>query len=159
MLRLKLKADLVITSPPYLNRQTYIKDAWLRLWFLGRDPHEVAAGSLETGNVARFVQGMVSAMQSISRSVSRDATVVLVCGRANITVDGRPRPVRVSDLCLLANSRIAPRWRLSPARLIVDRKIMKRGSYFAVHHGKSKDHNGDHVRRFGEDEILILKKP
>jgi len=159
MKRLRLKADLVITSPPYLNRQTYIKDAWLRLWFLGRDPHAVAMLSLETGNVARFVKGMVSAMESMSRSVSRGATVVLVCGRANITVDGRPHPVRISDLCLLANSRVAPKMRLIPERLIVDRKIMKRGSYFAVHHGKSRDHNGDHVRRFGEDEILVLKKP
>ena len=155
----RLKADLVITSPPYLNRQTYIKDAWLRLWFLGRDPHGVATQSLETGNVVRFVKGMVSALQSISRSVSNGATVVLVCGRANITVNARPHPVRISDLCLLANSRIAPKWRLNPERLIVDRKLMKRGSYFAVHHGRSTDHGGDHVRRFGEDEILILKKP
>jgi hypothetical protein len=38
-----------------------------------------------------------------------------------------------------------------PDRLIIDRKIMKRGSYFAVHHGKSADDNGDYGRRFGED--------
>jgi hypothetical protein len=158
MERLGLKADLVITSPPYLNRQTYIKDAWLRLWFLGRDPHEIAKPSLETGNVVRFVEGMVSAMESISGSVRKGGTVVLVCGRANITMGDKPHSVRISDLCLVANSRIAAKWRLSPVRLVIDRKIMKRGSYFAVHHGKPTDHNGDHVRRFGEDEILILKK-
>ena len=158
MKELKLKAHLVITSPPYLNRQTYIKDAWLRLWFLGRDPREIAKTSLETGNVVRFVDGMIAAIESISRSVQKKGTVVLVCGRANITVGGKPHSVRISDLCLLANSKVAEKWRLRPDRLIIDRKIMKRGSYFAVHHGKSADNNGDYGRRFGEDEILILKK-
>lgn len=158
MKELKLKSNVVITSPPYLNRQTYIKDSWLRLWFLGRDPHEIAKSSLETGNVARFVDGMIAAIESISRSVRNRGTIILVCGRANITVGGKPHSVRISNLCLLANSKVPDRWRLKPDRLIVDRKIMKRGSYFAVHHGKSVDNNGDHGRRFGEDEILILKK-
>ncbi|MEM4239104.1 MAG: DNA methyltransferase, partial [Nitrososphaerota archaeon] len=35
--------DFVITSPPYLNMQTYAWDNWLRLWFLGYDYKEVAA--------------------------------------------------------------------------------------------------------------------
>ncbi len=155
---LGVKANLIITSPPYLNRQTYIKDAWLRLWFLNRDHHEIAKPSLETGNVARFVDGMTSAVQSMSRSIRKGGAVILVCGRANITVDAKPHSVRISDLCLLANSRVPAQWRLTPDRLIIDRKIMKRGSYFAVHHGKSKGQDGNHVHRFGEDEILILKK-
>jgi site-specific DNA-methyltransferase (adenine-specific) len=159
MKQLNLKAHLVITSPPYLNRQTYIKDAWLRLWFLGRDPREVSKPSLETGSVTRFVNGMVSVIESISRSVHKLGTVILVCGRANVDIDGRPYPVRISDLCLLANSQVATRWQLKPDRLIIDRKLMKRGSYFAVHHGKSMDENGFYGRRFGEDEILIFKKP
>jgi site-specific DNA-methyltransferase (adenine-specific) len=28
------RVALILTSPPYLNAQTYAKDAWLRLWFL-----------------------------------------------------------------------------------------------------------------------------
>jgi hypothetical protein len=110
---------------PYLNRQTYIKDAWLRLWFLGRDPHEIAKPSLETGNVIQFVQGMIATMESISRSVRTKGTVVLVCGRASITVGGKPHSVRISDLCLLANSKVAEKWRFRPDRPIIDRKIMK----------------------------------
>jgi hypothetical protein len=102
---------------------------------------------------------MVSVIESISRSVQKGGAVVMVCGHANITVDSKPRSVRISDLCLLANSQVAAKWRLCPNRLIIDRKLMKRGSYFAVHHGKSADDDGNHGRRFGEDEILILNKP
>jgi DNA methylase len=31
--------DCVITSPPYLNVTNFEEDQWLRLWFLGGDPH------------------------------------------------------------------------------------------------------------------------
>ena len=31
--------DLVVTSPPYLNVTNYEEDQWLRLWFLGGQPH------------------------------------------------------------------------------------------------------------------------
>jgi site-specific DNA-methyltransferase (adenine-specific) len=158
MRELNFKAKLVITSPPYLNRQTYIKDAWLRLWFLKRNPRDVAKSSLETGNVARFVDGMARVIESMSRSLSRDGRIVMVCGRAGITVDGEFRTVQISNLCLLANSRLSVRWRLEPIRLIIDRKLMKRGAYFAVHHGKTKDSEGSHPNRFGEDEILVFQK-
>ena len=33
--------DLIITSPPYLNAQTYAKDNWLRLWLLGYNYKEL----------------------------------------------------------------------------------------------------------------------
>ena len=68
-------------------------------------------------------------------------------------------PILISLSPYLVISKVVEKWRLRPDRLIIDRKIMKRGSYFAVHHGKSADDNGDYGRRFGEDEILILKKP
>ena len=158
MADLGVKANLIVTSPPYLNRQTYIRDAWLRLWFLNRDRHEIAKPSLETGNVARFVEGMTPVMLAVSHSVREGGTVVMVCGRANITMEAKPHSVRISDLCLLANSKIPAKSRLIPHRLIIDRKIMKRGSYFAVHHGKSPGKDGNHVQRYGEDEILVFQK-
>lgn len=155
---LNLTADLIVTSPPYLNRQTYLKDAWLRLWLLQRQPQEIVPYSLETGNVIRFVDGMENAIKSMSRSLRGGGTAVLVCGRANITVRKRKHSVRVADLCLLANDRLSDKDKLKPVRLIIDRKLMKRGAYFAVHHGRVKGENGDHSRRYGEDEILVLRK-
>jgi len=36
---LSRKVSLVITSPPYFNVTNYEEDQWLRLWFLGYQPH------------------------------------------------------------------------------------------------------------------------
>lgn len=37
--RLPAPVKCVVTSPPYLNVTDYGEDQWLRLWFLGGDPH------------------------------------------------------------------------------------------------------------------------
>jgi len=151
------KATLIITSPPYLDRQTYIKDAWLRLWFLNKSRQDVAKDSLETGSVSNFVEGMIKVMSAISISLKKNGIVVMVCGRAITKVAGQRCSVRISELCLLANSRLGSGG-LVPERLIVDKKMMKRGAYFAVHHGKSVNGDGKHTNRFGEDEILVFRK-
>lgn len=151
------KAALIITSPPYLDRQTYIKDSWLRLWFLNKSRQDVAKGSLETGSVSNFVEGMIKVMRAMSISLKKNGIVVIVCGRAMIKVAGQHRSVRISELCLLANSRLCSGG-LVPERLIVDKKMMKRGAYFAVHHGKSVDGDGKYTSRFGEDEILVFRR-
>lgn len=150
-------ASLIITSPPYLNRQTYIKDSWLRTWFLARKRADVAAHSLETGNVVSFVQGMVECISAMAHALTPGGRIVLVCGRAKITIGGRDESVRIGELCLYAAKQI-PNARLRVERIIVDKKLMRRGSYFAVHHGRANDGNGSVGPRFGEEEIIVLRK-
>jgi len=41
--------DIILTSPPYLNSQTYAKDAWLRHWFLGFNYRDLLCDYIETG--------------------------------------------------------------------------------------------------------------
>ena len=154
----KGKVTLVLTSPPYLNRQTYIKDAWLRLWFLARNRTELYRVSLETGNVVTFVDGMKEALEAMARCVVPGGTIILVCGQARGTIKGQDKIIRVADLCLYALDKLDARSSLFVERIIMDRKLMKRGSYFAVHHGKSDNGNGVRGARYGEDEILVMKK-
>jgi hypothetical protein len=40
--------------------------------------------------------------------------------------------------------------------VIEDRRVMSRGSYFAVHAGRAAGDGGG--RRFGEEDILIIRK-
>jgi len=152
------EATLFLTSPPYLNRQTYLKDSWLRLWFLGKERSELAGKTLETGNVHTFVEGMKTALGEMAGSVSPRGRIVLVCGRAHIDVRGRKHTVRVADLVLHAKESAPYLERLILERVIRDRKLMKRGSYFAVHHGTTQDGNGRKHPRYGEDEILVFRK-
>jgi len=151
--------DMILTSPPYLDRQTYIKDSWLRLWFLGRQGSELTSESMETGSVNLFLQYMQSALESMVGVLKIGGRMVLVCGRANVDAGGMTHSVRVGDLCLYAiDQSEVLRSSLLVERLIVDRILMVRGSYFAVHHGKTDDDNGGASHRFGEDEILVVRK-
>ncbi|MGA2269574.1 MAG: DNA methyltransferase [Bryobacteraceae bacterium] len=150
---------LALTSPPYLNRQTYSKDAWLRLWFLGEDHREVAKRSLESGSVRIFVQSMTRVIRSIGQCVRSGGTIVIVGGRANVHVGSTKTPVRIVDLCLHAIHMLREAGaKLTPLQIISDRAIMKRGSYFAVYAGKHRDENGNKLERYGEEEILIVRK-
>ena len=151
------QASLILTSPPYLNRQTYIKDSWLRTWFLGREKREVSRNTLETGNVANFVAGMKSALAAMASALLPGGRIVLVCGRAKITISGKNEAVRIGELCVFAAEDLAHDG-VGVERVIIDRKLMKRGSYFAVHHGRSTDVAGVSSPRFGEEEIIVLRK-
>ena len=55
---LKNKVDLIVTSPPYFNAQTYAWDNWLREWFLGFNFKEVRTQTLQTSLEEKYRQGM-----------------------------------------------------------------------------------------------------
>jgi site-specific DNA-methyltransferase (adenine-specific) len=153
------KANLIITSPPYLDRQTYLRDSWLRLWFIKRDWRELKKTSLETGNIRIFIEGMKEVMISLWNSLHTKGKIVLVCGTAKVDIAGKTQPVRISDLCLLAADQIRDQgYIFNIENIIKDKLLMKRGTYFAVIHGKSDNGNNHSSKRYGEDEILILSK-
>jgi len=157
--RKKGKVSLVLTSPPYLNRQTYVKDSWLRLWFLERDSKAVARSSVESGSVRVFVNFLEQALAACLAVIRDQGRVALVCGEAKVSIGGRNHIARISELAIYALARLKlPKFQVEIEALIRDRKKMVRGSYFAVHGGKSVDKEGQSHDRYGEEEILILRK-
>lgn len=158
MRRVRRKARLIITSPPYLNRQTYIRDSWLRLWFLKRSREQLRAKTLETGNVLRFIEGLQRLIPAMNEALEARGVAVLVCGQAKIHIAGHDRSVRVGDLCLFALNNSPGGNGFVVERVIMDKKLMNRGSYFAVHRGQTNGADGTQRRRYGEDEILVLRK-
>ena len=147
----------MLTSPPYLNRQTYVKDSWLRFWFLDRDSKEIARSSIESGSVRVFVEFLEKAIPAFLSVVRSEGRVVLVCGEARVTAGGQTQIARISELAIYVLSKLKLT-NVAIESLIRDRKKMVRGSYFAVHGGKSIDEDGNSHDRFGEDDILVLRK-
>jgi hypothetical protein len=134
-----------------------VKDSWLRLWFLNRSQKRVKEHSLETGSIRLFIEGMTRSLQAISDCLDRHGRLVMVCGRAGKKAGREKDDIRISDLCIYAvHKEMRSIWAVED--LLHDRKMMKRGSYFAVHRGKRDSKNGKQVKRFGEEEILILRK-
>lgn len=152
------RVQLILSSPPYLNRQTYIRDSWLRLWFLRSERSTQATATLETGSIRGFIARLQTVLPALDRALEAGGRAVLVCGRAKIPVNGKDQLIKVADLTLYALSVVDLDRALVPERLISDRKLMNRGSYFAVHRGHERIGGNKPTKRFGEDEILVLRK-
>lgn len=77
---LKGKVDFVLTSPPYLSAQTYAKDNWLRLWFLGHDYRTLRPSYIETGSVEKYEQTMHNWLVSTADMMRPGGRLVVVAG-------------------------------------------------------------------------------
>lgn len=74
------RVSLVVTSPPYLNAQTYAKDAWLRLWLLGHDYRELRARYIQTGSVDTYREKILPCLRQMMGLMKPDARAFLVAG-------------------------------------------------------------------------------
>lgn len=72
--------DLIVTSPPYFNLQTYAWDNWLRLWFLGYDYRVVNKRLFGTQSVSRYVSFMEKALKEMFRVLRYGGFCVMVVG-------------------------------------------------------------------------------
>ena len=79
--------DLIVTSPPYFNMQTYAWDNWLRLWFLGYNYEEVRRKLFETQSIPKFVAFMRKCFDEMFRVLKDDSACIVVVG--DVKINGR----------------------------------------------------------------------
>ena len=76
----KESVDLIVTSPPYFNKQTYPWDNWLRLWFLGYDYKEVRKSLFQTGSKIKFIEFMTKALEGMYEILKNNSACFIVIG-------------------------------------------------------------------------------
>ncbi len=74
------KVDLILTSPPYLNAQTYAKDNWLRLWLLGYDYKELQHEYIQTGSVQRYGEYMTKVFKELRCMLKPGGRLIFIAG-------------------------------------------------------------------------------
>jgi len=79
---LENSVDLIVTSPPYLDVQTYAKDSWLRLWLLGYEYREIRARLIETGSPKLYLQKMEPCLREMLRVLKPLGYAVIIAGDA-----------------------------------------------------------------------------
>ncbi len=89
--RIRGKVDIILTSPPYLNAQTYAKDNWLRLWLLRYDHRSLQRDYIETGSVRMYERLMTRVLQQLSRMLRRGGLLICVAGDVRLR---REQPIR-----------------------------------------------------------------
>jgi hypothetical protein len=72
--------DMIFTSPPYFEEQTYARDNWLRLWFLGYDHNEVKKWQMRTASRDTFLEFMNQCMKEMYRVLRDDSVCFIVLG-------------------------------------------------------------------------------
>lgn len=88
------KVKLVVTSPPYLDVTNYEEDQWLRLWFLGHDPHPTRGKhSRDDRHVhqGQYWEFLAQAWRGMSPLVAAGATVVCRLGAKGLSIEALTR--------------------------------------------------------------------
>jgi 16S rRNA G966 N2-methylase RsmD len=75
-----IQADLVFTSPPYLEVIKYAKYNWVRLWFLGEDPREIDSQLMASSSLPRYLDFMAGVLSRLATTTKRDGVVCFVIG-------------------------------------------------------------------------------
>ncbi|MBI1976259.1 MAG: hypothetical protein HYS56_01980 [Candidatus Omnitrophica bacterium] len=74
------KVDLILTSPPYLNAQTYAKDNWLRLWLLGYNYKDLKHDYIETCCVQRYGDYMEKVFEELNSLLKPGGRLICIAG-------------------------------------------------------------------------------
>lgn len=76
--------DLIVTSPPYFNMQTYAWDNWLRLWFLGYSFREVRSRLFQSQSEEKFTDFMHGALEEMYRVLKRGSYCFVILGKVRL---------------------------------------------------------------------------
>lgn len=82
--KLENAVDIVFTSPPYLNSQTYAKDNWLRHWFLSYDYRNIQHEYLATNSISRYSELMLKAFMNIVKLLKVGGYFICIAGDVNL---------------------------------------------------------------------------
>jgi hypothetical protein len=83
------RVDLILTSPPYLNAQTYAKDNWLRLWFLGHDHKELKKNYIETGSPRKYHELMTRVFEQLASMLKVGGHLICISGDVRLPTKRR----------------------------------------------------------------------
>ena len=77
---LRGRVDVILTSPPYLRTQTYAKDNWLRLWFLGYEYKLIRKNYIETSSVKQYEYLMQRVLFQCVQLLKPGGTLICIAG-------------------------------------------------------------------------------
>jgi len=159
--RLNNQVSLILSSPPYLNAQTYAKDAWLRLWLLGHDYRQIRSRYLQTASVSTYREKMTPCLREMLRVLNPNAYAFLVAGDVFISRKGRKVPVRTAEIITEIAEALDPidGFKFQVDAIVEDRIPSHTRCYSAVHKDANaywdEKGNGTGVRI---DRIVHLRK-
>lgn len=151
--------DLIMTSPPYLDAQTYSKDSWLRFWLLGHDYKKLRSSFIETGSPGTYLEKMTPCLKEMLRVLKPLGYAVIIGGDAPFRVRGEKRFWKTAEeLGALSVRLLNNGYTFKVKEMIVD-EIPAQGRYYAAVHKDGGKIGGDTERKGVKVErIVVLRK-
>jgi hypothetical protein len=151
--------DLILTSPPYLNVQTYAKDSWLRLWLLGYDYRRIKGRFIETGSTKLYRERMTPCLSEMLRVLKPLHHAVIIAGDVPLTVDGKRCFFETAeDLAQLATSLSLSGSTFRVEARIKDEIPAHARYYSSVHKDGMTNGNDDARKGVIIERAVVLKK-
>ena len=76
--------DLVVTSPPFLNKADYIADNWLEFWFCGIDPEAFSDDLVVTPDIGLWRDFIADSMREMHRVLKPGGRAVVEVGEVEL---------------------------------------------------------------------------
>lgn len=92
------KFDLIVTSPPYFNAQSYAWDNWLREWLLGFDFREVRKQTTQTSSHEKYSHEMFRFLKEAHRVLKPEKRAFVVVGDVNKKTSNGKIIIKTSNL-------------------------------------------------------------
>lgn len=153
------QVDLILTSPPYLNVQTYPKDSWLRLWVLGFDYKSLRTQFIETGSPKRYLNEMRACLVNMLQVLKGGGAAVIVAGDAPYKRRGKKLYFRTAtQVGRIAGDIEQDGYTFEVRSSILDSIPSHSRYYSAVHKDGKKSVTHKDRRGVRYERILVLKK-
>lgn len=92
--------DLIVSSPPYFNIQTYAWCNWLRLWFLGYDYKEVRKQLAESGSETKYYSFMKDSIKELYRVLKPGGHCFLIVGDVKRPIKEGFKTINIAEFIL-----------------------------------------------------------
>jgi hypothetical protein len=150
--------DLVLTSPPYLNMQTYPKDAWMRLWLLGYDYKRIRNRFIETGSPTVYVKQLAPCLREILRALKPSAHAVIIAGDAPFMAGGERKVFETArQLAKVAVESVWENFTFDIVGELVD-DIPAHSRYYSAVHKDGNETESRSRKGVKVERIIILQK-
>lgn len=92
--------NMILSSPPYFDVQTYAWCNWLRLWFLGHDYKEVKKDLAESGVESKYSNFMRDSIKELHKVLVPGGKCFIVVGDVRKPVAGGYRTINTAEFIL-----------------------------------------------------------
>lgn len=133
--------QLTVTSPPFLNIVNYARDNWLRCWFNGIDPEQVALQITQTGTLDEWKDAMSQVLRELFRVTRPSGYVAFEVGEI------RKQTLRLDEVILPLGMQAG----FLPRALFINRqKFTKTSHIWGIR---------NNVAGTNTNRIVLLQKP